>query len=146
MLDETYPSDEYDESEDGFAHHCHPDAVLSDATLSIAKKRAILASWASDARAILDAPALRRLDDGTVLHIDSILEALKRLDNVQVSLPSKRARSFVTRRHWDALRRAGRSLATPHRNDDDDDPPPAPAAAAIPRPAPSLDGSALVAA
>ena len=37
----------------------HPRDVLADATLSRAEKRAILASWASDAAAVTSCPALR---------------------------------------------------------------------------------------
>ena len=37
----------------------HPRDVVADANLSLAEKRAILASWASDASAIASCPALR---------------------------------------------------------------------------------------
>jgi hypothetical protein len=36
----------------------HPGSVLADATVSRAKKRAILASWASDAAAVTSCPSL----------------------------------------------------------------------------------------
>lgn len=39
----------------------HPRDVVADATLSISEKRAILASWASDAAAVASNPALREL-------------------------------------------------------------------------------------
>jgi hypothetical protein len=60
----------------------HPRDVLADATLSRAEKRAILASWASDAAAISSCPALRCVP-GTkeVVAIDDILEALSSLDH-----------------------------------------------------------------
>ncbi len=58
-----------------------PAQVLRDTSLTIEAKRALLASWASDANAIPNLPALRRLEDGTVLDIDEILEALRRLDD-----------------------------------------------------------------
>jgi hypothetical protein len=60
----------------------HPKDVLADATLSRAEKRAILASWASDAAAINSCPALRAVP-GTksVVSIDDILEALSSLDH-----------------------------------------------------------------
>jgi hypothetical protein len=59
----------------------HPRDVLADATLSRAEKRAILASWASDAAAISSCLALRCVP-GTkgVVAIDDILEALASLD------------------------------------------------------------------
>ena len=37
----------------------HPKDVLGDPSLSVSEKRAILASWASDASAIASCPALR---------------------------------------------------------------------------------------
>jgi hypothetical protein len=39
----------------------HPRAVVADPTISIGEKRAILASWASDAAAVSSNPALREL-------------------------------------------------------------------------------------
>lgn len=59
----------------------HPKDVLADATLSRAEKRAILASWASDAAAISSCPALRAVPGTTrIVSIDDILEALSSLD------------------------------------------------------------------
>ena len=40
----------------------HPRDVVADARLSLTEKRAILASWASDASAIASCPALRAPD------------------------------------------------------------------------------------
>jgi ActR/RegA family two-component response regulator len=59
----------------------HPRDVVADPKLSLAEKRAILASWASDASAIASCPALRALDGlKEPVHIDEILEALQALD------------------------------------------------------------------
>ena len=59
----------------------HPREVLDDPTLSRSEKRAILASWASDAAAVTSNPALRRLTGaGHAVTIDEILEALSSLD------------------------------------------------------------------
>jgi hypothetical protein len=59
-----------------------PQDVLADPTLSRAEKRAILASWASDAAAVSSCPSLRQIP-GTRQHvtIDEILEALSSLDH-----------------------------------------------------------------
>ena len=59
----------------------HPRDVVAAKTLSLAEKRAILASWASDAAAVTSNPALRELA-GTrrIVTIDEILEALSMLD------------------------------------------------------------------
>ena len=59
----------------------HPREVVADPNLSLAEKRAILASWASDASAIASCPALRSPDGlRAPVHIDEILEALRALD------------------------------------------------------------------
>jgi hypothetical protein len=58
----------------------HPMDVTKDATLTIAEKRTILASWISDARVGEDAPSLRRLDSGAVVPGDEIRQAPISLD------------------------------------------------------------------
>jgi len=57
-----------------------PVDVVADPKLTTADKRAILASWVSDARAVEDAPTLRRLDSGAVVEIAAVFDALRRLD------------------------------------------------------------------
>jgi hypothetical protein len=60
----------------------HPRDVLGDTTLSRAEKRAILASWASDAAAVTSCPSLRAIPGAkTMVSIDEILEALSSLDH-----------------------------------------------------------------
>ena len=60
----------------------HPRDVLEDATISIGEKRAILASWASDAASVASNPALRELPGSRrVVTIDEVLEALSALDH-----------------------------------------------------------------
>ena len=59
----------------------HPNDVLAHPSLSISQKRAILASWASDASAIASCPALRAPAGlKAPVAIDEILEALWELD------------------------------------------------------------------
>jgi hypothetical protein len=59
----------------------HPKDVLADPGLSRAEKRAILASWASDAAAVAPYPSLRAVPGArSVVSIDDILEALSSLD------------------------------------------------------------------
>jgi hypothetical protein len=59
----------------------HPKDVLADPSLSVSEKRAILASWASDASAIASCPALRAAEGlKAPVTIDEILEALCELD------------------------------------------------------------------
>ena len=58
-----------------------PKDVVAHPFLSIAEKRAILASWASDASAIASCPALRAPPGlRTPVGIDEILKALRELD------------------------------------------------------------------
>jgi hypothetical protein len=59
----------------------HPRDVVSHPGLSLGEKRAILASWASDASATLSCPALRAPKGlKAPVSIDEILEALCALD------------------------------------------------------------------
>jgi hypothetical protein len=59
----------------------HPRDVLAHPGLSLGEKRAILASWASDASAIASCPSLRAPEGlRAPVTIDEILEALCKLD------------------------------------------------------------------
>lgn len=59
----------------------HPGDVVSHPSLSLSEKRAILASWASDASTITSCPALRAPAGlNKPVTIDEILEALCELD------------------------------------------------------------------
>jgi hypothetical protein len=54
----------------------------ADARLSTGEKRAILASWASDAAAVASNPAFRELPGShRIVTIDEVLEALSELDH-----------------------------------------------------------------
>jgi hypothetical protein len=59
---------------------CHPSEVVNDPDLTLNEKRAILASWASDACAVEAAPDLRVTASGRVVQWDDIMEALRTLD------------------------------------------------------------------
>jgi hypothetical protein len=61
----------------------HPQRVVEDPDLTLNEKRAILASWASDACAIEAAPALRQAP-GTKhpVRFDDVMEALRMLDQL----------------------------------------------------------------
>jgi hypothetical protein len=58
----------------------HPSEVVNDPDLTLNEKRAILASWASDACAIEAAPDLRANARGAPVRFDDIMEALRTLD------------------------------------------------------------------
>jgi hypothetical protein len=122
----------------GAAIYTHPSDVTSNPKLTTAEKRAVLASWISDAHAVENAPSLRRLDSGAVVEVDAILRSLVLLDELALGrrgdnkrLPPSGGRRGVLSR-W--LRGVG---PPPGANDNDDDPPPAPAGLGIPfRPKP----------
>lgn len=109
----------------------HPLDVLETAGLSKDEKRALLATWASDERAVLGAPTLRQLDNGAVVTLASIIAALKQLDGYAAVPSISFATSSDRRRNklltdWRLRARArGR-----RRDDDGDKPPPVPAASA----------------
>lgn len=110
----------------------HPREVLAHPGLSQADKRAVLASWASDACVIEGAPGLRCLVGSRAepVSIDAVLAALGELDREasRAGPPAPRALPR-RRRRLTALHRFMR----PRRRDDDDDPPPCPVAV-MPRP------------
>jgi hypothetical protein len=108
----------------------HPDQVVADPSLSISTKREILASWASDARAVSDDLRLRRLDSGADVPVREILAALRTLAGDQPALdPSCRLpmTAFARRRRTACGRLRRRS------SPDDNDPPPLPSLAAFAR-------------
>lgn len=112
--------------------HTHADDVANDPNLTKAEKRAILASWISDARAVEIAPSLRRLECGAVVEVDAIRQALAWLDE-GVRLGDDRKRRAPPRRERNvAARWFGRVGLPKNANDNDDDPPPAPAGIARP--------------
>jgi hypothetical protein len=62
-------------------HYQHPQDVLADKSLTIREKRAILASWASDACSLPSRPLLRRPPGvDTPVAFDDIMDALRSLD------------------------------------------------------------------
>src|SRR3954465_2633211 len=60
----------------------HPSDVVNDPDLTLNEKRAILASWASDACAVESVPELRRAptNGGTPVAFDDVMDALRALD------------------------------------------------------------------
>lgn len=105
----------------------HPDEVVDDQELTLADKRSLLASWASDALAVEDAPSLRQLASGAVVRVDDVLAALKSLDldKSRHEAAATFFKSFPRRRGKPAARRLKL------RPEDDDGPPPPAASARI---------------
>jgi hypothetical protein len=89
----------------------HPRDVVGDTDLTLNEKRAILASWASDACAVEAAPALRCAPGAErPVPVDEILEALRTLDKEANSRAAGAAshRRLVRRISFAASRRSGR--------------------------------------
>jgi hypothetical protein len=57
-----------------------PARFVNDPDLTLNEKRAILASWASDACAVKSAPALRLIPGNNVVSFDEVIDALRSLD------------------------------------------------------------------
>lgn len=123
----------------------HPREVLAHPSLSCGQKRAILASWASDAHVVESCPTLRCLPGckAEIVPLDTVLAALGELeagddarrDRTQATQPRARRRSWPVSN----IRRNPRQ-----RRRDDDDPPPFPAAV-MPRPRPPAPPAEAVA-
>ncbi len=58
----------------------HPLDVVKDPDLTLSEKRAILASWASDACAVEAVPSLRSMPGRIPVRFDDIMDALRQLD------------------------------------------------------------------
>ena len=72
-----------------------PQQVLVDPDLTRNEKRAILASWASDACAVEAMPELRSAPNGSTVKFDDIMSALRELDGEVADAP--KYRKFMTR-------------------------------------------------
>jgi len=86
-----------------------PMEVVNDPDMTTQEKRAILASWASDACAVEAAPDLRLPTPGSLVRFDDIMDALKRLDAEAADQP----KSVNRARRWKDLYRrdgGGRSM------------------------------------
>ena len=77
----------------------HPADVVNDPDLTLNEKRAILASWASDACAVESVPELRRAptNGGRPVAFDDVMDALRALDTHAAEI-SNRYRRVVRKR------------------------------------------------
>ena len=75
--------------------YAHPRDVVHDPDLTVNEKRAVLASWASDACAVEAAPTLRCAPGACrAVAVDGILEALRALDMHERTKREVRRRTF----------------------------------------------------
>jgi hypothetical protein len=89
----------------------HPSEVVNDCDLTLSEKRAILASWASDACAVEANPGLRRTPGNSPVPFDDIVDALRELDRQAADRrkPIPHYRRVLERRNSTPLKRASRS-------------------------------------
>jgi hypothetical protein len=94
--DDTFDLDDLLHPAQAFSH---PQDVVNDPDLTLNEKRAILASWASDACAIESVPTLRRppTQGGKPVAFDDVMDALRALD-AQTTETSSRYRRVLRRR------------------------------------------------
>jgi hypothetical protein len=92
----------------------HPADVVNDPDLSLNEKRAILASWASDACAVEAVPSLRQPPGGKrLVSFDEVMDALRALDKlarVEVGAGTAASRRRRLRRRDPSDEGEGRSL------------------------------------
>jgi hypothetical protein len=82
-LDFDYMDDGYQELTDSdLMGYLRPRDIVEDPELTIARKRELLAYWASDIHAVSGAPALRSYALGVATSIDDIFAALRQLDEM----------------------------------------------------------------
>ncbi len=80
----------------------HPSHVVNDPDLTLNEKRAILASWASDACAPEAAPHLRCVPGGRQpVLFDDVMEALRTLDKQATERDSARYRRVLRRSRFE---------------------------------------------
>ncbi len=83
----------------------HPSEVVDDPDLTLHEKRAILASWVSDACAVEAAPAMRRANhNARAVSVDEIFDALRQLDRLREDGVASWTRRQVRRASIEAVR------------------------------------------
>ncbi|HEY7662403.1 MAG TPA: hypothetical protein VH934_04680 [Xanthobacteraceae bacterium] len=91
----------------------HPINVVSDPDLTLSEKRAILASWASDACAVEAAPALRRPPGASrAVEFDDVMDALRLLDRQARERPVPHYRSVLAHRRPGVFGRTSQPRST----------------------------------
>jgi hypothetical protein len=103
-MDNTRNTPDSDSDLDALLHPAgaftHPMDVVRDSDLTLNEKRAILASWASDACALEAAPDLRTTPTGSTVRWDDIMDALRLLDSQSVDTPRPSRAQWHRWRRW----------------------------------------------
>ena len=69
----------------------HPREIVADQSLSVARRRALLAHWLSDRNAVRGVPGLRSTSTGVTASVDDLRAALCALDRVEEMVPAELA-------------------------------------------------------
>ena len=92
----------------------HPLEVVRDTDMTVAEKRSVHASWASDACAIESNPAQRATATGNVVNYDDIIDALDALQSLDAGQSADTVTYAFKRRQrrrrwsdWKGRRRGG---------------------------------------
>jgi hypothetical protein len=93
----------------------HPRHVVDDPDLTLSEKRALLASWASDACAVEAAPMLRQAPNAArPVMYDDVMEALRALDRQAAGYrPPPRYRRVLANRIPGVFGRRSRGSSSP---------------------------------
>lgn len=78
----TNPADDLEIHRHDYVGYHHPREIVADPELTIARKRALLSRWLSDANAIPSAPQWRRSPYGVTASVDDLRKALDKLDEM----------------------------------------------------------------
>jgi hypothetical protein len=107
----TQTAKEKDFNFDNFLHPAGafrtPMEVVNDPDMTTQEKRAILASWASDACAVEASPEFREPAPAALVRFDDIMDALKRLDGEAAHGPNY-LRLINRAQRWKDLYQPGR--------------------------------------
>src|SRR5689334_5509344 len=94
------------------SHYGSPDEVLRDELLSVAEKRLVLSSWASDLYAVEENPALRAIPGvPQPMRLHDILAALRLLDEERD--PPPRGGMAMRPVRWSSLKAVARKKGVP---------------------------------
>jgi hypothetical protein len=109
--DERFDLDTFLHPANAFAR---PADVVNDPDLTLSEKRAILASWASDACAVEAVPALRKPPGSAPVRFDDIMDALRELDRQGNGRPMPHYRRVLAERRPGVFGRKSPKRADDH--------------------------------
>lgn len=79
---DTNSADDLELARADFIGYFHPREIVADPELTVARKRALLAHWLSDANTLSGAPHIRRSPAGVTTSVDALRDGLDKLDEM----------------------------------------------------------------